>query len=342
MICGGAFMPELRRDPIIGRWVIISAERGARPSDFKTFARESEEDKATCPFCPGNEETTPSEIMAYHPPGRKKDTQGWWVRVIPNKYPALEKGENVFRCGEGMYDKMNGIGTHEIIIETPKHVDYFADMHDQEVKDIIYAYRDRIVELKKNPQFKYTLVFKNHGKSAGATKRHPHSQLITLPMVPIRVSQEMEGAKKYFDYKERCVFCDILREELSQQKRIVGENDSFLSVTPYASRFAYETWIIPKKHSDEFENISDVEVTDFAQMIKLVFGKYRKVLNDFAYNFIIHSAPFRKGGTVYYHWHMEIMPKMSYLAGFETGTGFYINSVSPETAAQKLNEDNQS
>lgn len=331
-------MPELRKDPIIGRWVIIATERGGRPSDFR-HPEASVNDASKCPFCPGSEADTPPEILAYHEAGRRKNDPGWWLRVVPNKYPALQAEGNMNRQGDGMYDRMNGIGAHEVVIETPSHAEQPDEMDDKRFEDIIWAYRDRIIDLKRNPRIQYVMIFKNHGRAAGASLSHPHSQIIAMPMVPIRVRQEMAGAKAYYDYKERCVFCDIIREEKLCGQRIVGENDGFIAVEPYASRFPFETWILPNAHSGHFEEIQKHEVSDLARIMKSTLGKMRRSLKNPPFNFIIHSTPVNEPQTTHYHWHIEIMPKLTQVAGFEWGTGFYINPTPPELAAKFLNEE---
>ncbi len=373
-------MPELRRDPIIERWVIIATERGARPSDFKHPAAVVDSSRK-CPFCPGNESATPPEILAYYnterspasvdlsgtgspspaPPSTaipvgehtmrgvgagapdspkaegKKNASGWTLRVVPNKYPALKMQKTLDVQSDGMYDCMNGMGAHEVIIETPSHTEQLDEMNSKRVEDVIRVYKERIIAFKKDLHIQYIMVFKNHGRAAGATLSHPHSQLIAMPIVPIRVKQEMAGAKTYYDSRKRCIFCDIIREEKLKAQRIVGENDSFLAIEPYASRFPFETWIVPKTHSGHFEEIRDNEVKNLALIMKSTLGKIRRFLNNPPFNFIIHAAPVHEPGIVYYHWHIEIMPKLSQIAGFEWGTGFYINTTPPELAARLLN-----
>jgi UDPglucose--hexose-1-phosphate uridylyltransferase len=251
-------LPELRKDPIVGRWVIISTDRAKRPTDF---VREQMKMKGGfCPFCYGNESKTPPEILAYRPhhnggPG-PKDSPGWTIRVVPNKFPALGIEGNINRRAEGMFDRMNGIGAHEVIIETPDHAASLATMPPKRIEDTLWAFRDRILDLKQDKRFKYILIFKNHGEAAGASLEHPHSQLIALPILPRLVVEELEGAKQYYIYKERCVFCDIIRQEMENGLRVVGENDQFLTIAPYAPRFPFETWILPKRHESAFENSS--------------------------------------------------------------------------------------
>lgn len=329
-------MPELRRDPVIGRWVIISSERSRRPTDFpKESGNHVGKD---CPFCAGNEKLTPPEVLAYREPGTRKDADGWWVRVVPNKYPALAVEGTLNREGEGMYDMMNGIGAHEVIIESPSHTKELHELDDKQAEDIIWVFRDRILDLRKDSRFDYILIFKNRGSAAGATLSHPHAQLIATPIVPKRVREEVNGAKSYYDYKERCVFCDIIKQELAENRRVVAENSNFVAITPFASRFPFEIWILPKKHDSDFEDIQKHETTSLAAMMKNCLGRLNKVLDNPPYNYIIHNAPLKEPRLAHYHWHIEIMPAITKAAGFERGTGFYINPTAPEEAAKFLRE----
>jgi len=329
-------MPELRKDPIHGRWVIISTERGRRPSDFVTEERRSI--GGFCPLCEGNEDRTPPEIVAFRNNGTPPNSPGWTLRVVPNKFPALRIEGEMDREGEGMYDKMNGVGAHEVVIETPRHAETLATLPLKGVESVLWAYRARIVDLKRDQRLRYVLVFKNHGVSAGASLEHPHSQIIALPVVPRRVAEEIEGAKAYFQYKDRCVFCDIIRQELQQKKRIVSENKSFLSVAPFASRFPFETWILPKTHYPSFEEMEPSRYEEAAQLLSDTLQRMNRVLNDPPYNYIIHTSSFSGSDNDHYHWHFEIMPKLTKVAGFEWGTGFYINPTPPEEAAEYMRE----
>jgi len=329
-------MPELRRDPVIGRWVIISTERGKRPNEF---VHEPEREMGKfCPFCSGNEDKTPREVLAYGPPDRGKDQPNWSLRVVPNKFPALQIEGEINREADGMYDKMNGIGAHEVLIESKDHSKEIPDMDDEKVLDIILAYRDRILDLRKDVRFEYILIFKNKGAAAGASLSHPHSQLIATPMVPIRVRQEITGSKQYYDFKERCVFCDMIIQERTIKARIVGESEKFIAFEPYAARFPFETWILPKAHTSHFELIEKKQAADFAKILKNILHRLKNVLEDPPFNFIIHNSPLKDSSLPHYHWHMEIIPKLSRIAGFEWGSGFYINPTPPEEAAQFLIE----
>ena len=334
-------MPELRKDPITGRWVIIATDRAKRPTDF---VREPVKQKGGfCPFCPGNESKTPPEVLGYRSstiggPEAPRDTPGWRVRVVPNKFPALGIEGNLDRAPEGMYDKMNGVGAHEVIIETPEHDKTLATLPIKRVEDVIWAFHDRMVDLKKDKRFKYILLFKNHGEPAGASLEHPHSQLIALPIIPKQAIEELEGAKQYYQYKERCIFCDVIRQELEHGGRIVAENTGFLTVAPFAPRFPFETWILPKVHDSHFDNASSQVYESFARAVQTLIAKADRVLENPSYNFVIHTAPVQDAPSDSYHWHMEFMPKLTKVAGFEWGTGFYINPTPPEEAARFLRE----
>lgn len=282
---------------------------------------------------------TPPEILAYRPSETTPNSPGWTLRVVPNKFPALKIEGGLNKVGEGMFDKMNGIGAHEVLIETPDHEKTIPRMDIRNIENMFWAFRDRVIDLKRDSRFKYIMLFKNVGSAAGASLEHPHSQLIALPIVPLVVQEEMDGAKTYHSYKDRCVFCDIIHQEKTTGVRLISENDDFLVLSPYAPRFPFETWILPKHHSSVFEDCSKSQYANLAQALKETIIRLDKVLETPPYNFIIHNAPLHEEHYVgYYHWHMEIMPKLTKVAGFEWGTGFYINPTPPEDAAKFLRE----
>ena len=329
-------MPELRKDPITGRWVIIATDRGKRPSDF---AKETVQIKGGfCPFCYGNEDKTPPEILCYRSDGGARNSPGWNLRVVPNKFPALGIEGNLNRQGEGLFDKMNGIGAHEVIIETPDHQATLATINEQAAEDVFWAFRDRMLDLKKDQRLRYILIFKNHGEAAGASIEHSHSQLIALPIVPKLVREEIDGSKAHFSFKERCVYCDIIRQELNAGSRVIDENQDFVIIAPYAPRFPFETWILPKTHDACFENAQKREYQNLSKILKTILLKVDRVLDYPAYNLVIHTSPITETINDFYHWHIELMPKLSKIAGFEWGTGFYINPVPPEDSAKFLRE----
>jgi UDPglucose--hexose-1-phosphate uridylyltransferase len=327
-------MPELRRDPISGRWVIISVERGKRPSDFGM--RISQKKGGFCAFCAGNEHTTPPEIMAFRPDKNKPNTPGWTLRVVSNKFPALNIEGNLDRVGDGMFDKMNGVGAHEVIIESPDHNHTLSTMPLKSVEDTFWAFHQRIKDLKKDSRVKYVLVFKNEGDDAGASLEHTHSQLIALPIIPNLVQEEIDLAKQYYDYKERCLYCDIIRQESASGTRVVTENENFIVLSPFAPRSPFETLILPKAHESSFSPDSSFEL--LAQILQNTLKQIDKVLELPPYNLMIHTSPFNIESNDYYHWHIELIPKLTKIAGFEWGSGFYINPTPPEEAAQFMRE----
>lgn len=341
-------MPELRKDPIIGRWVIIATERARRPTDFVQHSVSEEKiDEAPCPYCAGREDQTPQpEIFAIRDPGTKPSTPGWQVRVVPSVSPVLKIEGKVERRGRGIYDVLNGIGAHEVIIETTEHVYNIADLPEEQIANVIAVYSERMTDLQKDVRFKYAFLFKNYGLAAGSGKiRHAHSQLIAMPVTPIRVKDELVGARQYFEYKERCIFCDIMKQELETGRRIILDTSGFLAFAPFAARFPFETWILPKKHSADFSTMPKDSRLELAKVLKAVLGKLKKALVDPAYNIILHTAPFRIPKAGYwrtiendFHWHFEIMPRLTRVAGFEWGSGFYINPTPPEDAARYLAE----
>ncbi len=327
-------MPELRKDPIIGRWVIISTERGRRPSEF--LPDEIRTRGGFCPLCEGNEDKTPPEVFAVRENGCPPNSTGWTLRVVPNKFPALRVEGDLNREGEGLYDKMNGVGAHEVVIETPKHDETLSTLPTDKVIMVLKAYRERISDLTRDPRIRYILVFKNHGAAAGASLEHSHSQIIALPIVPKRVSEEIDGAKAYYEYKERCVFCDIIRQEMGHKARIITENGGAIALAPFASRFPFETWILPKDHSAYFHHTQPAQFRDVASLLSDALRRIESTLPRAPYNFMLHTAPPNETDEPFYHWHIEIIPILTKVAGFEWGTGFYINPTPPEEAAKYL------
>jgi UDPglucose--hexose-1-phosphate uridylyltransferase len=330
-------LAELRKDPITGRWVIISTDRGKRPV---SFVRQSvvAQDKTNCPFCYGGEAKTPPEILVYGRNGSEANKPGWAVRVVPNKFPALGIEGELDKEGEGIFDKMNGIGAHEVIVETPDHAATLATLPERAVEDVLWAYRDRMLDLKNDRRFRYVLIFKNHGEAAGASAEHPHSQLIALPIVPKQVREEVDSCWHYYQEKERCIFCDIIRQERDAGARVIGENEHLITLSPYAPRFPFEMWILPKEHGSSFENNQRPVYTALARMIKEMLARLDVVLDRPPYNLMIHTSPIGEESNEHYHWHIEIIPKLTKIAGFEWGTGFYINPTPPEEAARFMRE----
>jgi UDPglucose--hexose-1-phosphate uridylyltransferase len=329
-------MDQLRRDPITGRWVIVFTDSPRAPKDFQMES--DHEKKGPCPFCYGHETMTPPEIQANREVTSAPNSPGWSTRVVPNKYPALKIEGELNRQGIGMFDMSNGIGAHEVIVEIPHHGKSLADLMDHEVEKVIWAYRDRSIDLHGDERFRYILIFKNHGYSAGASLTHSHSQLIALPMIPKNVKEELLGANTYFEFRERCIFCDMMEQEKQENERLICQNSRFLAFSPFASRFPFEAWILPKEHHSDFSFIRTEDVIELARILKQVLLKIKHVFNDPPYNFIIHTSPIEEREREDYHWHIEIIPKLMRIAGFEWGSGFYINPTPPEIAAKYLRE----
>ncbi len=329
-------MPELRKDPIVDRWVIISSERGKRPTDFLNIVEEKKD--IFSPFTAGNEDMTPPEIFAIRPEHGAPNTPGWTLRVVPNKYPALRVEGQLSRRGDGIYDMMNGVGAHEVIIETPDKDKTLGDLDIPSIENVFRVFKERILDLKKDIRLKYAMIFKNHGFAAGATVKHSHSQLIATPIIPKLVLEELHGANAYYNLKERCIFCDIIRQELKDNTRVVYDEEFFIALEPFAARSPFETWILPKEHFSHYEMIDEIRIRHLSITFKTVMQKLNIALQTPPYNFVLHKAPMQESPMRHYHWHLEIMPKLTRFAGFEWGTGFYINPTSPEDAAQFLKE----
>jgi len=335
---------ELRKDPIVDRWVIIAAERGRRPTDFE--APEPTIPEAACPLCEGNERMTPPEIWALRPGGSMADEPGWQVRVVPNKFPALRVEGRLNRRGEGIFDLMDGIGAHEVIVESPRHTWRMADGPPEMVDRVLETYQLRLVDLYRDQRLRYCVIFRNYGTEAGASLSHPHSQIMAIPVVPRRVKGKLNAARDYFERKERCIFCDVLAQELSMRDRIVIENEHFVAFAPFASRFPFELAIYPRQHSHDFTAMSPEARASLAGVLHRCLAYLRPALGSPSYNYIVNVAPNptpRPGKPYYwstlqldYHWHIEILPQVTRIAGFEWGTGFYINPVAPEDAADFL------
>lgn len=330
-------MPELRKDPVLGRWIIISKERRKRPTDF--LIEQSMTSGGFCPLCPGNENTTPPEVLAYDVNGHhRSEGTPWQVRVVPNKYPALVIEGDLGKEGEGLYDRMNGIGAHEVIIESPVHEQTFSALPPEKMLLVLRAFKERINDLGRDPRFKYVMIFKNHGKAAGASLEHSHSQLIALPILPRMIVSELSGALSYYRYKERCIFCDIIRQEIKQDVRVVCQNEHFITLTPFAPRTPFEMWVLPKSHSSAYCKEEDSRLFALAQLFSETLRRLDACIKDVPYNFVLHTEPLQSEGLEHYHWHFEIVPKLTSIAGFEWGSGFYINPMPPEEAATYLRQ----
>jgi UDPglucose--hexose-1-phosphate uridylyltransferase len=328
---------ELRKDPVIGRWVIVAGVRGHRPNPFRKYTAAIKSSQP-CPFCPGSEQMTPPEILVNRKQGEGPGGATWEVRVVPNKYPALRIEGALDKQGEGLYDRMRGVGAHEIVIESAIHDSDPPRYGVQQMTDVISAYRDRMTDLTRDTRFRYVLVFKNYGAPAGASLEHPHSQIIALPIVPARMELELDGAGRYFDYRGRCIWCDMLAQEIADTRRLVAQNADFVAFTPFASRFPFEVSILPRTHDAFFWTLTGHQMAGLAEILQDVLRRLKLALSDPPYNYMIHTAPPGYQHPDRYHWQVEVIPKLTEVAGFEWGSGFYINPMPPEEAAHHLRE----
>ncbi len=328
-------MTEIRKSPITGKKVIVAVERGMRPSDFKSdydskFVKKYVSD---CPFCPGNEEDTPLEVCRINKSGE------WIIRVIPNKYAALSLNSNRKDIKNGLYQRINGLGFHEIIVESPKHNSNFFNMSVKNFKQLISMYKQRYNNLIKKDNINYISIYKNYLSKAGATKQHPHSQIIALEIIPELIKKELRLSSEYYFEKQKCIFCEIIKKEIMCKERVVTEKKDFIVLAPYVSTFNYELMIIPKKHDKSFGNITPLQINNLAETLKDVFGRFKKLLGNIPFNLYIHSYPTKiEGYEKEYHWHIIIAPRLAMHAGFEISTEMYINTISPKRVAQSLKD----
>jgi len=336
---------ESRKDYLLNRWVIIATERSRRPTDFAKQKTETSQ-ITVCPMCVGNEHLTPPAVMLYL---KEKDEinvtqdplvgerpKNWLVRVIPNLYPAFsppKQSEDIIQSWKSECLR-DAIGDHEVIVESPNHDEDPADAELPQLELVINAYIDRLKELSAKSYIKYVSIFRNFGKEAGASLSHAHSQIIATPMVPSRVQEELDASKSYYKVHRKCAFCDIIEQE-AKGPRLIYESADFVVFTPYASINPMEFWIVPKKHVNNILELSGAEVEAFAKTLKLSLKALKDVVNDPPYNYGIHLT-INEEAKDFYHWHLEVYPKLSIWAGFELNTGTYINTVTPETAAESL------
>ena len=329
-------MSEFRKSPVSGNWIIIAPERAARPTDFPVERRYSV--GGFCPFCEGHEDKTPPEVAAFRADSTAPDKPGWRVRVVPNRFPALRADRPLQESGDGLCRKMTGFGVHEVIIESPRHILSLNQMDESLIREVLLACQQRILSLRDDRPFKYAMLFKNVGSAAGATIEHSHSQLIGMPVVPTAVRSELRHALRYAGESRACIFCDMIKQELAQEERIVHLGRHFVALAPFASRFPFETWLLPTRHGAHFEDQPADTLADLAASLCTVLDRLDHALETPAYNYLVHTAPLGAGPVDHYHWHIEIIPCIAKIAGFEWGTGCYINPVLPESAAAFLRE----
>jgi len=327
-------MSELRQNIATKEWVIIAPERSNRPEDFAEREQRDpalENDVAHCPFCPGNEHLAPGER------GSIRDAEGrWLVRAVANKYPALTAEGEVQYQENGTKRWISGVGVHDVIVESPEHHSSIAEMAPEQILRLLRLYRQRHLDAKADERVELVTLFKNHGASAGASLAHPHSQLIGTPVVPADVRQRITLAMRYYDDHRSCVYCTMLAEELRTQERLVHESEHFACFVLYAALSPFHMWLLPKRHAADFSEATDAELRDLAHALRAVLRKIHRGLGDPDYNYVVRSRPGPPGPISYLHWYISLVPRVSTSAGFELGSGMYINTVLPERAAEFL------
>ncbi|MCI0406961.1 MAG: galactose-1-phosphate uridylyltransferase [Acidobacteria bacterium] len=326
-------MAELRREPILQRWVVITAQPWKALAEVLRQRRDRS--GGPCPFCPGQEHETPPEVFALRDPASPHDLTGWTVRVVPNRFPALRIEGEIERTGEGVFDRTSAIGAHEIVIETASHVADWATLAVENVAGVLEAYRNRSLDLRGDERFRQILIARNYGPGL-AFLPHPHSHILALPVVPKRIEDEVRGVVEYYQRKERCAYCDILRQELKSGERVIRESETFLALASFAARYPFETWILPKAHAHDFGAIKADQLPELAGLLQDVTGALHRLLPDLAYSLVLHTSPLQRYIESRYHWHLEIRVRLGVGEGFEWGTGFFVNPLSPEEAAQLL------
>jgi UDPglucose--hexose-1-phosphate uridylyltransferase len=330
-------MAEIRQDPTTKEWVIIATERSKRPRDFfqQQSRRELPAFSPSCPFCPGNEETTPPESFSLWDKGNKK----WLIRVFCNRFPALmPQGSTERREEDGFFLEMDGIGVHEVIVETPKHNQPLALTDDRGMADLLLTYQKRYIAFSEMPFTKLIIIFKNHGPSAGTSLEHPHSQLVATPVVPKHTRIRHEIAAQYYDDIGRSLYSDIVAHELAIGKRIVIATEKFVVFHPFASHSPFETWIVPRTYQAGFGSVFPEDLDSLAHVLRITLLKLYRGLNNPDFNFIIDTAPIGDENKDYYLWHIRIIPRLTEVIGFEIGTGININTALPEETAQFMRE----
>jgi len=330
-------LPELRKDMIRGHWVALATDRALKPNDFPIAQKNMIEGNKTsfCPFCEGHESETPPEVDAFRDHDSEANVSGWKVRVFPNKFSAFDTALDLNPHTEGIFPVMNGVGIHEVIVETPKHDRGWQDYSEEEIYTLLQMYQRRYAAVAKDERVRYIQIYKNYGLFAGASLEHNHSQLIGFPFVP----NTFEGFSNYYQQKGHCLLCDLLQQECTNQERIVYEGEHFVLLCPYASRFAYETWLVPKTHRQHFQNLPEEEVREMAHILRMYVPHMFELLNHPSYNLMIHAGcvnPAEKADSE--HWYMEIIPRLMVQAGVEVASGVYMNPVAPECAASILRE----
>ena len=325
-------MPELRQNFFTKEWVIIATERAKRPEELATHraAQTIPPFVESCPFCPGNESKTPPEIMRL-PAGAP-----WSVRVIPNKFAALSSEVQPTRNLQHLRRRIDGFGFHEVIIDSPDHSRYMGQLPDDQVANILTAYKERYNALSADHRVNHITIFKNHGADAGASLQHPHSQLIATPVIPSQVRHRLHEALRHYDDVGECMFCHMVEREVEDQTRIVIKGEHFVAMEVFAAATPFATHIFPLRHQACFGDITDYEIADLARVLRTLLAKIYVGLENPDLNFTVRSGPTEYNGARHFHWYVSVIPRLTRVAGFELGSGMFINTVLPEAATEFL------
>ena len=325
-------MIEMRQDPTTRTWILVGHSGG-------DAGRKGTPDG--CPFCPGHEAETPPTLAAITAPDGV-----WRVRAFPDKMPIFQVEGDLDRQGEGLYDRMRNVGAHEIVVETREHATTTGQLSAEDIARVFQMFRQRIQDLKHDLRIRYIQVFKNQGAQAGSLIQHAHSHLVATPVIPRRLEAELRWCKRYYDLKERCLYCDILHQEVTQGTRLVAQHGEFVAFCPFAPRFAYEVWIFPATHRHRFEDLDDPALAGLAAALKGVLQRVERTVSD--YSLVLHTSPNEKSPPVWglpwetlhddFHWHVEVLPRQADVARLHREEEFYVNPVTPEEAAQQLRE----
>ena len=335
-------LPEFRRCPATGRWVIFAPERARRPitlAHTEPHHRDRVKPGTVCPFCEGNEKLAADEVYAVRPDGSAKDSPGWQLRVIPNKFPALRSEmTSTLPLLDPFFEARPGFGVHEVVVPCREHEPNPANLSPDQYAELLVAYRERIRAFSADALWHYAQVFQNVGAEAGASLAHLHAQIIALPMVPDAVQSEWDFAKIYHGERGHCVYCDLIAKERAARSRIIRETEHFIAICPFAPRFAYEFWVMPRYHASHFEITGDAALKELAGLFLDLLAALDKVLDEPAYNAFLHTSPLRAKLNPHYHWHWEVIPRTARAAGFEWGSGCFLDAVPPEKAAYELRQ----
>jgi UDPglucose--hexose-1-phosphate uridylyltransferase len=328
-----ANFPQLRKDPVVDRWVMIAPERAGRPFDLAEPGRLRA--AGPCPFCEGEEHRTPPEVLAFRSAESKPNERGWRLRVVPNIFPAARQNVDANACGN-FFRTAVGYGVHEVVVESPEHESSLTALSQDQVRSVFRAYQARLADLASDPRLQYVQIFKNHGAGAGASVEHVHSQILGLSLVPREIEAELTASERYHNECGRCVFCDLLEHETRSRERVIIGGEYVMAIAAFAGRFPYESWLVPRKHRSDFQTAPAAELNEVADLTREILSRLGRWIENVSYNLVLHTAPLHGGPRPDYHWHWELLPRTTGIAGFELATGCFLNPLPPEIAAERL------